>query len=169
VSAAAVGLPKRALALGVLGIALAVGLFVAGVVGLRLAAGIVLLAAAGGLFHELVRADGWASGGATTYGVALVSLVIELTLPFISWYDLWLTTLCGFGATLSAVTVACMPYLDRKKVPDMMDEVDSDDASLAIPALDLSPRSQQHLLIFSQLVMLGNFLVVWATIHRHLA
>lgn len=137
-----------------------------GLIGLRLAAGLALLATAAGFFSELVRADGWAKGGISTYVVALVSLVVELTLPFLAWYDLWLTTLCGFGATLSAVTAASMPYLDRRKVPDMMDEP-ADDASLAIPARELSPRSQSLLLVYSQLVMLGNFLVVWYTIHHH--
>ncbi len=162
-------LSGRVVIVGLLVVVAVAGAWLLELVDLRLAAGLLLLAMAAAFYSELVQADGWATGGATTYGVAVVSLVIELTLPFISWYDLWLTSFCGFGATLSAVTAACMPYLDRRQVPDMMDEIPdgSDDSALAIPAKALSPLSQNRLLLFSQLVMAGNFLIVWAIIHRH--
>ncbi len=166
-STAARMISRRALIAAAVGLVISGALFATGLIDLRLAGGFLLLAAAGGFYAELIRADGWASGGMTTYGVAVVALCIELCLPFLTWYDLWLTTFCGFGATLSAVTAACMPYLDRQKVPDMMDDVSSEDGALALPGKTLSPASQSQLLIFSQLVMLGNFLVVWGTIARN--
>jgi hypothetical protein len=150
-----------------LGLALSAASLALGWFDLRLASGLALLWTAAGCFTELIRRDGWAAGGTSTYAVAAFSLVVALTLPFISWYDLWLTTLVGFSATLSAVTAACMPYLDRRQVPDMMDEVPSDDASLAIPARPLKGGSQNLLILYSQMVMLGHFLVVWHTIHQH--
>ena len=149
------------------GVGLSALLLALGLIELRLAAGLALLSAAGGIFSELVREDGWAKGALGTYAVVVASLAVELTLPFLSWYDLWLTTLCGFGATLSAVTAAGLPYLERGKVPDMMDQRPADDASMSIPARELGPRSQKLLLVYSQLVMVGNFLVVWHTIRQH--
>jgi hypothetical protein len=132
-----------------------------------LSVGLYLLTVAGWLFVRLHAQGGWASGSLGAYVFAVVSLGLQLTLPFLDWFDRWLAGLAGFGATVGLVTVACLPHLDRTRVPDPTEDLPADGQPLRIEGRPLDRAGRRLLLVYSQVVVAANGLVTWHTFHAH--
>jgi len=159
---------RRLLALGV-GLPVLAAALAGGLGGpLDLAVGLALLVVAALGFGALTAEGGWARGALGTYAAALVTQGALVSLPFLAWFDVWLTTFVGFVATVSMVAAACLPYLDRRPPPDFADEGPVDPVEAARwSARPLEARGRVLLLVYSQALVVGNGLLVWHTIRVH--
>lgn len=143
------------------------GTSVAGLTAPDLAVGLFLLAAAAPLVVQLIRSAGGLGGSYGMAGLAIAATALELTLAFTGWTDVWLVTLTGFGASMSAVVVAGIPFMDRLEVPDMTDDLTSVGGPKRIEGRPLDRAGRVYLLAYSQLVVLGNLLVTIYTVRVH--
>jgi hypothetical protein len=143
------------------------GTSVAGLTAPDLAGGLFLLGAAVPLVIQLIRSSGGLGGSYGMAGLAIGATALEITLAFTGWSDVWLVTLTGFGASISAVVVAGIPFMDRLEVPDMSDDLTATGGPKRIEASPLDKAGRVYLLAYSQLVVMGNLLVTVYTVRVH--
>jgi len=132
-----------------------------------LALGLGLMLVAAVLFGRLHAQGGWAPGATGSYLFAIVALGAQITLAFLDWFDVWLTGLVGFGATVAVVTVACLPFLDRTHVPDPSEDEPPDGQPLRYEGRPLDRPGRLLLLAYSQIVVAANALITLHTFRAH--
>lgn len=147
----------------------ALAALVAGALGgpLDLALGLAMLVVAALGFGALTARGGWARGALGTYLAAVAAEAVLVSLPFLTWFDVWLTTFAGFAATVATVAAACLPYLDRRPPPDFAEGPADPDEVARWQARPLDGRGRILLLVYSQAVVAANGLLVWHVVRSH--